>query len=160
MSQATTKSTAPNIIITRTFDAPASLVFKTWTDSALLQQWYAPLPYTLPVSRMDLRPGGTWLYAMESPEGERHWAKSVYREITPPSRLVYVDSFSDENGATVPPESFVTVTFEESAGKTTVTILTEFENQEDRDTLANMGMVEGFNMGLDQLANLLETLQA
>jgi uncharacterized protein YndB with AHSA1/START domain len=115
--------------ITRIFDVPRELLWKAWTDPGLFMRWWGPKNFTSPVSRMDLRVGGSYLNCMRSPEGQEYWSTGVYREIVPAERMVLTDSFSDEKGNVVPAshygmagewplELLVTVTFEETGGKT------------------------------------------
>jgi uncharacterized protein YndB with AHSA1/START domain len=85
-------------VITRVFDAPRELVWKAFTEPQRMKEWWGPKGVTITRSEMDLRPGGSYHYAMRTPDGNTMWGKFVYREITPPSRMVFVSSFSDEAG--------------------------------------------------------------
>src|SRR5438105_2667213 len=117
-------------VISRTFDAPRDRLFKAWTEREHLMRWFGPKGFTMPVARLDLRPGGVFLYCLRSPEGQEMWGKFVYREVVPPQRLVCVNSFSDQAGGltrhpfspTWPLEMLSTVTFAEQEGRTTVTV--------------------------------------
>ncbi len=94
--------------ITRTFDAPIERVWQMWTDPALFQTWYGPMGMRVPVAEMDLTIGGRRRICMEMVTPERTmrmWFTGVYKEITPPSRLVYTESMCDENGVIIPPQS-------------------------------------------------------
>jgi len=84
--------------ITRVFDAPRDLVWKAFTESERLLQWWGPKGFTMRVAKLDLRPSGVFHYSMRSPEGRDMWGKFVYREIVAPERIVFVNSFSDEAG--------------------------------------------------------------
>jgi len=121
------------IVITRVFDAPRELVWKAWIDPEHFQRWWGPKDYTCPFCQMDLRVGGKYLNCMRSPEGQDFWSTGVYREIVPLERIVYTDSFADAEGNVVPAthygmsadfplETLVTVTFEDSEGKTKMTL--------------------------------------
>lgn len=121
------------LIITRIFDAPRQLVWKAWTDSERVKRWWGPKNYTAPVCKIDLRVGGKNLYCMRSPEGQDYWSTGVYKEIVAPERIVCTDSFADAEGNVVPASHYgmggdwplelrVTVTFEEHAGKTKLTL--------------------------------------
>src|SRR5207302_7347850 len=70
--------------------------FQVFTRAEHLKRWWAPQPYTVPVCTIDLRPGGIWHYCLRSPEGEVHWARSVYREIVPPEKLVRSEEHTSE----------------------------------------------------------------
>src|SRR5438067_189284 len=116
--------------ISRVFDAPRETVFAAFTEADRLMQWWGPKGFTMQVAKLDLRPGGVFLYGMRAPDGQDMWGKFVYREIAPPERLVFVVSFTDEQGnlkrhpmsATWPLEVLNTMTLAESGGKTTLTI--------------------------------------
>jgi len=155
-------------IITRTFDAPRDLVWKAWTERDRLVQWFGPKGLTMPYAKLDFRPGGMLHYRMETPDGKVMWGKFVYREIEKPSRLVWVNSFSDENAGLTshpfssdpwPLEMLTTVTFTEQAGKTTVNIEwipvnpTEAERQTFYKNFAGMNM--GWGGTFEQLTDYL-----
>jgi uncharacterized protein YndB with AHSA1/START domain/dihydrofolate reductase len=129
-------SAGPGSFVARVFDAPRELVFKAWTEPERLKHWWGPKGFTTPFCAVDLREGGVFLYCMRSPEGRDFWGRGVYREIVVPERLVLVMSFADAEGNVVPAtyyglgpdwplESLTTVTFEEFAGATTVTVRDE-----------------------------------
>ncbi len=147
-------TTAEAVILTRTFDAPRELVFKAWTQPERLKQWWGPHGFTLPKVTVDLRPGGLFHFCMRSPEGHEFWGRGVFREVVPPERFVYVDSFADEQGNPVSPERYstlVSVTFVEHEGRTTVTLRHEIPASMPERSRA----VEGWSQSLDRLADLL-----
>ena len=124
---------AEQVLITRDFDAPRSLVFKAWTDCERLISWWGPKGFTTPLCDIDLRSKGAFHYCMRSAEGKDYCGKGVYREIVEPERIIYTDFFVDEKGNPVPPshygispdwpqETLVTVTFAEHDGKTRLTL--------------------------------------
>ncbi|MEX1031415.1 MAG: SRPBCC domain-containing protein [Paenibacillaceae bacterium] len=94
LSNVTTNIGEREFELERIFDAPRELVFKMFTEPEHLARWWAPIPYTIPVCKIDLRPGGIWHYCMRSPEGHNHWAMSTYREIVEPERIVYNSTFA------------------------------------------------------------------
>jgi uncharacterized protein YndB with AHSA1/START domain len=154
----TTNVTTPgdrDIVMTRVFDAPRERVFKAYTDPDAIARWWGPRGWTTENRRMDVRPGGTWHYCMRGPDGAESWGLGVYREVVEPERLVYVDSFSDADGNTVPPSMVITVTFAEQGEKTRLTVHTVFSTPEERDQVLEMGVVEGMNETLDRLEELL-----
>ena len=123
----------PNaIVVTRTFDAPAELVFRAWTDPEQMKQWWGPHGFSIPHCTMDPRVGGKLHYCMRSPDGTDFWAGGVYREVVPNERLVLSDYFSNEQGEVISPSAYgmpewpeemtIAVTFVEEDGKTTVTM--------------------------------------
>jgi uncharacterized protein YndB with AHSA1/START domain len=153
--------------ISRTFDAPRELVFKALTESERLVRWWGPKGFTMEISRLDLRPGGVWHYSMKSPEGFVMWGKFVYREIVAPEKLVFVNSFSDEEGnltrhplsPTWPIEVLNTLTLTEQDGKTTMTIRGGPINASEEEVRTFEGgfesMQKGFSGTFDQLDEYL-----
>ena len=69
------------LVLTRTFNAPRSLVFKAWTEPERVMRWWGPKDFTCPVCEIDLRPGGTYRNCMRSPEGKDFWSQGIYHEI-------------------------------------------------------------------------------
>ena len=127
------ESTKQELVIIRVFDAPRQLVWKAWTEPEHFMRWWGPKDFTAPFCQMDLRVGGKYLNCMRSPDGKDYWSTGVYREIVPMERLVFTDSFADENGNVIPAthygfesdfplEMLVTVTFEDEGDKTKVTL--------------------------------------
>lgn len=154
-------------VISRTFDAPRDLVWKVFTEPEHMKQWWGPKGVTVIKSEMDLRPGGSYHYAMRTPDGQTMWGKMVYREITPKSRIVFVNSFSDEAGGvtrhpmapTWPLEMLSIFSFEEQDGKTKFTVRWSPLNasKEERATFADghASMNQGWSGTMDQLAAYL-----
>lgn len=154
-------------VISRQFDAPRADVFKAWTEADRLKQWFGPKGFKMTENKLDLRQGGTFLYCLQAPDGGKLWGKFVYREIKPPERLVFVNSFSDENaGVTRHPMSpnwplqlLSTVAFAEQGEKTTVTVQwepispTEVEAKTFRE--GHDSMKQGWTGTLDQLGEYL-----
>jgi uncharacterized protein YndB with AHSA1/START domain len=153
----TQESSEREFVMERILDAPRELVFQAWSDPKHLEQWWGPKGWTLPVCKMDFRPGGVWHYCMRGPEGEEGWGKAVYREIVEPERIVYVDSFADAEGNALEgmPETVITVTFTEQAGKTKLTSRAQFASAADLETTLGMGMAEGLSETWDRLEEYL-----
>ena len=117
----------------RTFSASQDKLWRAWNDPDSIKQWWGPSGYTAPFIRNDLRVGGTYLWAMKSPNGEMFWNTGVYKEVVANRRIVSTISFADETGKAVPgskapvpgrwPDAVaVIVEFSESSGKTKVTV--------------------------------------
>jgi uncharacterized protein YndB with AHSA1/START domain len=159
----TAKSTSDAVTLTRVFNAPRELVFKAWTEPERMMRWWGPAHFTSPACKIDLRVGGAYLFCMQSPDGQQFWSTGVYQEITPPERLVYTDSFADEQGNVVPAsyhglagewpdELLVTVTFKEENGKTKLTL-----NQVGIPAGEARDMTQaGWNESFDKLAESLQ----
>ena len=123
----------PEVLITRTFDAPRELVFRAWTDPEQLAQWYAPHGCTIAFRTLDVRPGGAFHSVIHTPDGKDCWCSGVYAELVAPERIVYTMAVADAEGNRVSPtaagmdpewphETTVTVTFAEHDGRTTLTL--------------------------------------
>jgi uncharacterized protein YndB with AHSA1/START domain len=161
-TDSTVTSTPEALIITRVFDAPRELVYRAWTEPERVMRWWGPEPYTSPSCKIDLRVGGSYLFAMQSPEGAVHWSGGVYREIVPNERIVCTDSFTDPDGNVVPAshyglqgdfplEMLVTVTLEDAGeGKTRMTVRQEGMPQSFGEMAG-----AGWSSSLDKLAALL-----
>lgn len=146
------------ITVEREFDAPLEQVWKAWTEAAMLDQWWAPRPWRTETKSMDFKEGGTWLYSMVGPEGERHYCRADYQKITPNKSYTYIDAFCDENG--VKNEDFPnmnwTVEFKATGKGTTVTIEINFTSEESFQKILEMGFEQGFAMALGNLDELFE----
>ncbi len=93
--------------IQRAFDAPIDVVWKMWTDPEFFKQWYGPKGMSVPVAEMDVTVGGTRKICMEMKSPERTmtmWFTGVYKEVTPPTRLVYTESMCDAEGVLISPK--------------------------------------------------------
>jgi uncharacterized protein YndB with AHSA1/START domain len=93
-------TTAPSkdFVISRVFDAPRDLLWRCFTEPERMSQWWGPKGVKLVKSQMDFRVGGTYHYGMQNPDGQLMWGRMIYREISPPERIVFINSFSDETG--------------------------------------------------------------
>ena len=107
------------LLITRTFDAPASLMFALWTDLRHFRNWMGPEGFECVEAEIDLRVGGRYRGMIRSPETGDSWFGGEYREIEPNRRLVF--TFMWDEGPSGEVETLVTITFEERDGKTTQT---------------------------------------
>ena len=156
-------------VISRIFDAPRELVFAAFTEPPRMKDWWGPKGFEVISQAMDLRPGGTYHYGLESPAGQQMWGKLIFREIAPPKRLVFITCFSDAEGgvtrhpmaATWPLETLSKHTFEDVGGKTKVTIQWEPSNASPEEiatfNAAHAGMAGGWTGTMDQLAEYLAT---
>lgn len=145
------------ILVERTFAAPIAQVWAAWTDSALLDQWWAPKPWRADTKSMDFREGGTWLYAMIGPDGTTHWSRSDFKSISLHRGYTSNDAFCDAEGVVNDdyPGSQWEVSFSESGDATIVHITISFERFEDLEATIKMGFKEGFTSGMDNLDELL-----
>ncbi|HSC54946.1 MAG TPA: SRPBCC domain-containing protein [Phnomibacter sp.] len=150
------------IHVQREFAAELGLVWSAWTEPELLDQWWAPKPYRTKTKSMDFREGGTWLYAMISPQDEAHWCKADYQKIVPHQQYQATDAFCDEEGNPTPdwPRSTWTNNFSAGAEKTTVDIVIAYQQLADLEKFISLGFKEGFTMALGNLDEYLEAQAA
>ncbi len=147
---AASSSAPPELVITRVFDAPRSLVFRVWIQPEHLARWWGPQGFTLLSCETDVRPGGTWVRCMRAPDGSKHIKRGVYREIVEPERLVFTYVNEDADGR-LGPETVVTVTFEEQGARTKLTL-----QQTGFDTIASRdGHEGGWSSCLERFAEYL-----
>jgi uncharacterized protein YndB with AHSA1/START domain len=163
-------TSAQEFVITREFNALRERVWQAWTEREHLVRWFGPKGSTLSHVALDFRPGGTFHYAMRSADGKEMWGKWVFREIVAPKKLVLVSSFSDAKGGLAPApmidnwplETLSTTTFEEHAGKTTITLRWAPLNASElqRQTFAKMhdSMRQGWGGTFEQLAAYLDNV--
>jgi uncharacterized protein YndB with AHSA1/START domain len=143
------------ILITRWFAAPQSLVWRAHTDPALIPQWWGPAIYTTTVETMDVRVGGKWRYVQVAEDGVEHAFRGEYKEVLPDCRLVYTFEYEPLAGHII----LETATFAPMDNGTFVTMHALFDNQEDRDGMIASGMEDGQAEGWERLAALATALQ-
>lgn len=146
------------IHVSREFAAPLPKVWAAWTESGLLDQWWAPKPWRAQTKTLDFREGGHWLYAMIGPDGETHWSRADFHAITPLESFTSSDAFCDEQGNVNPafPRSHWTNAFRQTANATRVTIRIRYETLDQLQKIIEMGFKEGFTAGLENLDDLLD----
>jgi len=145
---------ARDLVLTRLLDAPREKLYRAWTDPELLKQWFAPLPYTTPVAELDVRPGGSNLIVMRSPDGVDMPNRGIYLEVVENERLVFTDAFTEAWRPSAKPFMTVILTFEPEAGKTRYTARVRHWTAADREAHEQIGFHEGWGICADQLAAL------
>ncbi len=148
------------LTITRIFDAPQESVWKAWTEPERVMRWWGPKIFTSPSCKIDFRVGGKYLFCMRSDSGPEAWQKGiwstgVYKEIIPIEKIVYTDSFADEEGHVVPPahygmnnfpaEMAVTLTFEKVDGDKTKMTLQQVSLPSEMMEECQVGWNESFD---------------
>jgi uncharacterized protein YndB with AHSA1/START domain len=122
------------LIITRSFDAPPSVVFALWSSPEHMKRWMGPKNFTCPEAAIDFRIGGAYRAMIKSAEYGESWFSGVYREIVPDKRLVFTFTWENE-GPSAGQETLVTITLEERDGKTMQTFhQAPFDNVARRDS--------------------------
>lgn len=143
------------LVVTRTFNAPARIVFKAWTTPELFTQWWAPKSYGMTIlsCEIDARTGGGYRLVFDHPaSGEPMTFFGRYVEVTPHSRLVWTNDEGEDGGAVT------TVTFEEKDGVTLLVMRDLYPSKEALDEAMVSGATSGFGETFDQLETLLATL--
>lgn len=155
-----TLPTDEQILITRRFAAPKQLVYRAYTTPELVKQWWSGGQGTVTVAEIDLRVGGRWRYVLTTEEGIEVAFHGEYRNIVPNERLVLTEVFEDPGGATLPlaEEPVNTVTFTETDGHTTLSLLVQTTSKELRDMIVGSGMENGLQQGFDLLEEVARWL--
>ena len=149
------------LVIERSFNAPAELIWQMWTDPEHFKRWYGPQGFTVPSAEMELRVGGRRLICMASPDSSmKMWTVGEYKEIVPTTRLVYTESPADENGNAISPAAMgmpegypatteVAVVLEDLGGRTKM-VMTH------AGVPASSGAGGGWEQAFDKLAEYAE----
>jgi uncharacterized protein YndB with AHSA1/START domain len=153
-----TTPTDREFVMTRSFDAPRRLVFDALTKPEHIVRWFGSRQNTLAVCEVDLRVGGSARYVWRFDDGSEMGITDVYREIVPPERIVFVETFDDPYREEMGGETINTLKLEERDGRTTLTATTLYKSREDRDRALATGMEEGAAESFDLLDELLATL--
>jgi len=157
-----TLPTDEEILVTREFDAPRELVYRAWTTPELVERWWHANRGEVTLVEIDLRVGGGWRYVMVADGGMEVGFHGVYREVVPNERLVSTETYegvpegvSEEDATTLN-----TVTFAESDGRTTVTLLVQAPSRATRDAIVESGMEDGLQDALDLLESVAISLRS
>lgn len=149
------------ITIKREYAAGISLVWKAYTNAAMLDKWWAPKPWKAHTKIMDFTKGGKWLYAMVGPAGEEHWSLAQYTTVEFEKRFVGIDAFTDEGGNINEemPKSNWDVHFTAQGDKTLVQFTIWFDTVAQLEAILNMGFKEGLSSAMENLDELLLSLK-
>lgn len=148
----TTERLERELVITRTIDAPARIVFDAWTKPELLQRWWTPksMGITFVSCEADVRAGGTYKFVFSHPSFPEPMAFfGRYLEVTPPTRLVWTNEEGGEGG------SVTTVTFEEKGGKTLLVVRDVYPSKQALDDAIASGSTAGYDEQFGQLDELV-----
>ncbi|MEP7042353.1 MAG: SRPBCC family protein [Dokdonella sp.] len=144
------------IAMTRSFDAPRTLVFEAWTKPELLKRWLGVHNgWSLAICEIDLNVGGRYRYVWRGLDGIEMGMGGVYREIVVPERIVGTERFDQ---AWYPGEGVGTVTLVETGGRTTLTQTLLYESREARDAVLRSPMEKGVALAYDKLDEILASL--
>lgn len=139
------------LVVTRTIDGPARIVFDAWTQPELVRQWWVPrsIPITLLSCEMDVRVGGTYRFTFQVDPTTTMAFHGRYLEVAPPSRLVWTNEEGDGDAVVT------TVTFDEDQGRTRLVVHDLYPSKEALDAAIVSGSTAGWDEMLDQLDELL-----
>jgi uncharacterized protein YndB with AHSA1/START domain len=140
------------LVMSRTFRAPAHVVFDAWTQPELVKRWWAPASHGVTVAECtaEVRAGGRYRYVLARGADERMAFSGKYIEVLRPTRLVYTQSFEP-----VPGEAVITVSFEEQGGTTKLVAHEVYPTKEALDGAIQSGMEDGAKETMDQLDELV-----
>lgn len=146
--------TEPELVIMRMFNAPRDVVWQAWTDPAHAVRWWGPKDYPATHLDMDVRPGGAWSGQLRSAEDGRILShRGVFREVTPPERLVFTFAWDEEGERGL--ETVVTITFADQGDRTLMTFRQiPFQSDAERE-----GHRSGWTSAFDRFDEQLTGLQ-
>ena len=147
------------VAITKEFPYELSLVWDAYTRPEILDQWWAPKPFSSRTKVMDFKVGGRRFYAMVSPEGDERWVVQKYKSITPKSNFKFFNAFADKDENLELPGSDWDLNFSEHDGTTTVSISIYNESLERLERMIELGFKEGVTAQLQNLEELLASLK-
>ena len=147
--------TTPRFQISRSFAAPRQRLWDAWTDPVQLAAWFGPKGTTGSILAFDLRPGGEWRGRLEGADGSVMYSKFVFQEIDPPSKLVWIHGFADEEGNRArapfaplfPLELLTTVLFTDEGSGARVDITWEPINAMQEEEAFFAGMMDSMQGG-------------
>jgi uncharacterized protein YndB with AHSA1/START domain len=144
------------LVVTRTVNGPARLVYEAWSKPELFKRWWAPKSFgmSLITCEQDVRVGGKYRMVFGKDNVIVFEAFGRYIEVTPHSRLVWTNDEGEDGGAVT------TLTLEEKAGKTLLSVHDLYPSKEALDAAIASGSTSGMGETLDQLDELLVSLNA
>jgi uncharacterized protein YndB with AHSA1/START domain len=144
--------------LTRLIPASPDKVYRCWTEPELLVQWFAPKPWTTKSAVLDVRPGGSSVITMQSPEGQEFPNPGTFLEVVPGKRLVMTDAFTQAWEPKVDPFCLIDLTFAPEAGGCRYTAKVRHWSVEACERHEKMGFHAGWGLATDQLAEVAKTL--
>jgi uncharacterized protein YndB with AHSA1/START domain/predicted enzyme related to lactoylglutathione lyase len=141
-----------DLVLTRTFAAPAALVFAALTRPELLRRWHGARGWHLTACEVDPRPGGAWRFVSAGPDGAEMELYGRFLEVEPPVRLVQTEI----HRGWVEGEALVTTILDETGGHTAMTVTARYSSPEIRDAVVRSRMAHGAGEAYERLAELLK----
>ncbi|MGA7179212.1 MAG: SRPBCC family protein [Thiobacillaceae bacterium] len=146
------------LVLERLIDVAPDKLFRAWTEPELLVQWFTPRPWTVSSAHLDVRPGGSSLIIMRSPEGQEFPNRGIYLDVIKNKRLVFTDAYIDAWTPSEKPFMTATITFNAEDGRTKYVARVQHWSVADREAHEKMGFHEGWSKATDQLVTLAATL--
>ncbi len=145
------------LVISRTFDAPARIVFNAWTKPELVRRWWAPASHCVSIVDCDanVRVGGTYRYVIRRDTGQEFAFSGTYTELTPYTRMVYTQIFEPMRAAGA---VTITLKLDEGDGKTHLVLHSLYPSTETLQATIASGMEHGMRETMDQLDELVASL--
>ena len=155
----TVDKTTKTVYVTREFDADLSLVWDAFTKQEILDQWWAPKPWSSKTKFMNFEVGGRRFFAMVSPDGqEERWLIQRYTSISPKTNFKFFNAFADKDENPELPGSDWDLKFNEENGTTIVRVTIYNESLARLEKMIEMGFKEGYTMQMKNLDELLASL--
>ena len=147
-----------DLVLTRLIDASPEAVYRCWTDPDHLPKWFAPRPWSVPRTDIDVRPGGRSMVVMADEEGNEYPNPGQYLEVVPNRKLVFTDAYTGDWEPSEKPFFTAILTFEPEGEKTRYTAVARHWTVEDRDAHEKMGFLEGWGLCAAQLEEVARSL--
>ena len=154
MTFATQREADATLVITRTFDAPIELIYKAWTDPAMIVNWWGPQGFTNPVCEVDARPGGSIRIHMRAPDGTVYPMTGVFESLVEPTKIIFL-SAALRNGKPMFEIRNIITLAPTDEGRTVLTLQATVTMAEEDTAKYLDGMEMGWTQSLDKLADLL-----
>lgn len=147
------------LVLERILEAPRQKIWRCWTEPDLMKQWFAPAPWSIASVEVDVRPGGSSLVVMRSPEGQEFPNRGVYLEVVANEKLVFTDAFVSAWEPSAKPFFTGILTFEDAGpGRTRYVARALHWSVSDCETHARLGFQEGWNTCASQIEALARTI--
>ncbi len=154
--RATITHEGSEMVITRTFAAPAALLYEAMTKPEHIRQWWGAGHGEVTICEVDLRVGGRWHFAQVTPGGDEVSFSGEYRELDPPGRMVHTEIFDNIQS----PPSVIESTLTEHDGRTTLRAVITYDSPETVQMVLQSGMDSGMNSSYDALEKVAQSLAA
>lgn len=148
-----------DLVLELTLDAPREKVWRCWTEAELLEQWFAPEPFTMKVESIDVRPGGSNVFIFRGPDGKEMCNPGVYLEVVPHEKLVFTDAYTEAWKPSNKPFMTAEIVLKEAEnGKTHYSATARHWSEANLKQHEKMGFHDGWTKAALQLVEVARTL--